>query len=192
MLINKKIYFIHIPRTGGQYIKGMLYNNFDNLDHNNYNRFYKDKESPHLTYPEYHEFINYIPVKHFTIVRNPLDRIISVLKIYNKFNEEKLDMIFKNQSSFDDFVNLTISNCNGNWFMPQVRFINHQTKIWKFEDKFNDEFYYWLFINLGLNVKIKEGDLSRYNKFKIKIDLTNKQKQFIENYYYQDYKILNY
>jgi hypothetical protein len=58
MIINQKIYFIHVPRTGGRFIRDSLIKNNYNVQLYFYNVFYKGKEIPHLTYPEYEQFLN--------------------------------------------------------------------------------------------------------------------------------------
>ena len=195
MIINKQIQFIHIPRTGGRYLTHLLYENNHYCTDNNYIHTFKDIETPHLSYPENVYFYYYTFSKRFSIVRNPVDRFISALRDLNKINEEKIDSIFKNQDSFDEFVNSARSIDSSNRFLPQINFIDHKTKLWKFEDKLENNFFKWLLDNF--NLKIIDKDYESV-KFKIKniymnnFVLNEKQKQYIKNYYYQDYKVLNY
>lgn len=196
MLINKNIYYVHIPRTGGRYISKIISDNYlceyYNFDEG---RLFKDKEVPHLTYPEYEEFLNYMSLKKFTVVRDPINRFISSLA--NSKFENQIETILKNQESFDKFISYSITDKQniGNWFLPQINFIDYKTKIWKFENGLDENFFKWLDNNFNLLIKHKNISPNFFiNKidYKFKVDLTNKQKEYIKNYYYQDYKILDY
>ena len=194
MIINKQIQFVHIPRTGGRYVNYVINQNNHYTVYEEYN-LYKDKEIPHLSYPNNSYFYNFTPFKKFAVVRNPVDRFISAITGFNKINEEKIESIFKNQESFDQFVNISRIMDASNFFLPQVNFIDHKTKLWRFEDKLESNFYNWLLNNF--NLKIIDKDYGSV-KFKVKTIFMNKfylnekQKQYIKNYYYQDYKILDY
>lgn len=196
MLINKNIYYVHIPRTGGRYISKIISDNYlceyYNFDEG---RLFKDKEVPHLTYPEYEKFLNCIPLKKFTVVRDPISRFISSLA--NSKFENQIETILKNQESFDKFISYSITDKQniGNWFVPQINFIDYKTKIWKFENGLKNNFFKWLQNNFDLLIQNKTASTEFFiNKidYKFKVDLTNKQKQYIKNYYYQDYKVLDY
>ena len=195
MIINKQIQFLHIPRTGGRYLTHLLCENNHYCTNNNYNHTFKDIETPHLSYPENVYFYYYTFSKRFSIVRNPVDRFMGAIKDSNKINEEKIDSIFKNQDSFDEFVNSARSIDSSNWFLPQINFIDHKTKLWKFEDKLENNFFKWLLDNFNLKIIDKDYESVKFKMKNIYMNnfvLNEKQKQYIKNYYYQDYKILNY
>ena len=195
MIINKEIQFIHIPRTGGRYLNYVLTQNNHHYIHDDYSRTFKNIEIPHLSYPENLNFHYHTFSKRFTIVRNPVDKFISALRDFNAINEEKIDSIFKNQDSFDEFVNNARVVDFANWFLPQINFIDHKTKLWKFEDKLENNFFKWLLDNFNLKIIDKDYESIKFkikNIYMNKFVLNEKQKQYIKNYYYQDYKILNY
>ena len=81
-------------------------------------------------------------------------------------------------------------------FTPQLNFLDYKTKLWKYEDGFGKNFFEWLknyfniHINKTKNLKKVFNDMD-YDNQKL-ITLTTQQKNLIHNYYYQDYKILNY
>jgi len=199
MIIDNRVYFIHIPRTGGRFLyKSLILNNY-NVQLNDFNITFKGKEVPHLTYPEYCQFTHYRPFKKFCIVRDPVDRFLSMIKDTWMLDEEQIDKMFKNQSNFDQMVNDICVNSNNNWFVPQNNFIDYKTKIWRFENKFNVEFTDWLSHNFDLKLnKLAVYYKQDYNKSNFpnnklnKITLNNKQIRYIKDYYYKDYKILNY
>ena len=177
MLIDNKYMYVHIPRTGGRHVRHLLINNCNSVEHYSYACFFKHKELPHLTHREYEEFLEYKIFKKFTIVRDPL---------------------FKNQDSVNCFINKEISNpLNfGNWFNPQIDFIDFETKLWNYENKFENSFFEWMLKNFNFEIKNKttEYSTSKEHDFKRKeqLYLNDTQKAFIKNYYYKDYKILGY
>jgi hypothetical protein len=121
-----------------------------------------------------------------------VDRFLSMIKDTWMLNEEQLDKMFKDQSYFDQTVNDICVNSNSNWFVPQNNFIDYKTKIWRFEDKFNVEFTNWLSYNFNLKLNKVADKLNFANSNLNKITLNNKQIGYIKDYYYKDYKILNY
>jgi hypothetical protein len=190
MIINQKIYFSHVPRTGGRFIKNTLIQNNHDVRSYFYNAYYREKEIPHLTYPEYEQFLNYIPLKSFAVVREPVDRFISMIKHNWTFNEAKINKMFRTQEDFNQTINGEILNASSNWYVPQINFINYDTKIWKFEDGFGEKWVEWMMNNFELKITefpIKEKDYAINN-----ISLNKDKIQYIKNYYYKDYKLLNY
>tara|TARA_R110001599_G_scaffold204194_1_gene401433 strand:+ start:434 stop:1039 length:606 start_codon:yes stop_codon:yes gene_type:complete len=201
MLIDKKLYFSHIPRTGGRHVRQLLINNCNSVEHYSYACFFKHKELPHLTHREYEEFLEYKIFKKFTIVRDPVDRFISSVQANSHFKNitnEGFYSLFKNQDSVNCFINKEISNpLNfGNWFNPQIDFIDFETKLWNYENKFENSFFEWMLKNFNFEIKNKttEYPTSKEHDFKRKeqLYLNDTQKAFIKNYYYKDYKILGY
>ena len=100
MLINKSIYFVHIPRTGGRYIKELIkFNNHicilgDYVQWNN-------KEVSHLCFPDYEVFLNFLECQKFTVVRNPIDRFVSAINSDVRLNEQTIDKMLMNQESLN-------------------------------------------------------------------------------------------
>ena len=188
MLINKSIYFVHIPRTGGKHVKELFaQNNYDFVlgDYLQWN----NKETAHLCYPDYEIFLNFLECQKFTIVRNPLDRFISGISDDSRFNEETINKILVSQSSLNMYLNNIIFHDLANRFTPQINFLNNSIKIYNYENGLKENFFEWIKDNFNLQLKDVTALTAGHN---FKIDLSNKEKQFIENYYYQDYKILNY
>tara|TARA_A100001201_G_C4003253_1_gene175210 strand:+ start:68 stop:646 length:579 start_codon:yes stop_codon:yes gene_type:complete len=192
MIINNKIYFIHIPKTAGRFLHETLQLNNYNIKNYNFNITFRGKETPHLTYPEYCQYTNYRSLKKFCIVRDPVDRFLSMATDTWMLDNEKIENMFKSQNYFDETLNNICLNGLTNWFVPQHNFIDYKTKMWRFEDKFNVEFTNWLLYNF--NIKITNvADKTNYINSNInKITLNNKQIGYIKDYYYKDYKILNY
>lgn len=110
MLIhNKKLIFIHIPKTGGSSIKQALFGKYiSSHDHAGY---YRDHHE--LCWNSYFKF---------SIVRNPWDRTFSIYNFYKNGNNPvnakiKISM---NEMSFEDFIHLY---SRGEW-LPGSSFSN--------------------------------------------------------------------
>ena len=201
MLIFKKnikpLYFVHIPRTGGRYLRDLFWNNNFLLNFYEYNQHFIDKEIPHLHYPFYNKFTNYGQIPQFTIIRNPIDRFISMF--YSSIVKDKLcinvDKIFKNKSNFERFIFEQITQINycTNWFLPQVNFINSSCKIWKFEDGFGVNFFKWLKKNFKIKIKNNVFDYQKLNyDFCKKNKLPNNSIDLIKNFYKLDFITFKY
>jgi len=195
VLINNKFFYVHIPRTGGRYITFLFKNNKYKCKFFQFNNYLQDPlkkliEIPHLEYPYYEPLYNFKNVHKFTVVRDPLDRFISMLSCLN-LKENEINTIFKNYDNFNEFVNIKITNNKSNWFVPQVKFIGYETKIWKFEDSLDQNFEKWLKNMYSFNFKNHKFEYHRLDyDHNTKIVLNKKQKSYIKKYYYQDYKIL--
>ena len=194
MLINKKIFYIHIPRTGGRFISHLFLKNDFNCEFHQFYNKYKDPlkktiEVPHLEYPYYEPLYNYKPISKFSVIRDPVDRFVSMLSCVNPTEKEIYD-IFKNQESLNIFINYEIIKTQSNWFVPQCKFISYDTKLWRYEDGLTDLFFKWIYDNFNISFKNKNVLYDKVDyDFNKKIKLSNKQKELIKNYYYQDYKI---
>ena len=193
MLIEERLFFIHIPRNAGRHVISLLINNTNKCEFYDFDKSIDGIALGHLHFPNYEKIFNYKNVIKFAVVRDPVTRFISTFSASSENNN--LD-IFNNQTSFDQFINKWRNKGGNNWFTPQVNFIDHKTKLWRYEDGFGENFFKWLknyfniHINKTKNLKKVFNDMD-YDSKKL-ITLTNQQKNLIHNYYYQDYKILNY
>jgi hypothetical protein len=192
MIIDDRVHFVHIPRTGGRFLRDSLLLNNYTLTHIDFVKLFKGKEVPHLTYPEYEQYSYNRYPENFCIVRDPLDRFISMVSDTWMLNEKKIDKMFKDQTYFDEIINQISLQNESNWFVPQINFINYKTKIWRFEDKLDEKFIKWLADNFNIKIIIKADKQQSVNSYTNKINLNNKQIGYIKDYYYKDYKILNY
>jgi len=89
---ERKLAFIHIPKTGGSSVAagifknyGINFSNYEGLDKIVADQFCATFELKHARFSEYPKAIqnNYIP---FAIIRNPIDRFYSQYGWYTKFN----------------------------------------------------------------------------------------------------------
>tara|TARA_R110002012_G_scaffold159237_1_gene320873 strand:+ start:101 stop:631 length:531 start_codon:yes stop_codon:yes gene_type:complete len=171
----------------------LLVNNTNKCEFYDFDKLIDGIVLGHLHFPNYEKVFNYKNILKFAIIRDPVKRFISTFSASSENNN--LD-IFNNQTSFDTFINKWRNEGGNNWFTPQVNFLDHKTKLWKYEDGFDKKFFQWLknyfniHINKTKNLKKVFNNMSYDNK-KL-ITLTNKQKNLIHNYYYQDYQVLKY
>ena len=115
---GERFFFIHIPRTAGRFIQeNMKQNGFeseqdiwDTID---------DVEITHLHREMYEEHLEVKGIPHISVVRDPLERYIS-LKSYTNTVYPK------------------------GWFRPSVEYVTENTHIWYFEDGFGDDFSSWI------------------------------------------------
>lgn len=179
---DKKIAFIHIPKTAGV----AVVNNFNmdiEGDHKNY-RYYKEK------YPGYYLF---------AIVRNPYDRLVSTFEFMKKYdleNPEKSRYQDHYKNGFDDLCTKLEQYDNGEWmnliFKPQHKFICDKNGksmmdfLFKFEDNFWERLYrlFGEFVEPKVYNKTEKGPWPEY--------YNKTTKELVYNYYKRDFEIFGY
>ena len=172
---GKRFFFIHIPRTAGRFLQ-------ENFKLNEFEpeqivwKWIDGIEIAHFHRELYQKHLNIKDIKHVTIVRDPLQRYLS-LKTHNYPDSE-------------------------NWLRPQVDYVTEETNIWKFEDGFDEKFSRWLSDVLETHIKIQELDSDHtYNdkgqrlfleykhpNYK-KIESTDEIVNHVKSFYQEDYKL---
>jgi hypothetical protein len=197
---QKKILFVHIPKSGGTTIEHHM--GAINNPNKGYKRNTNNKAMQHLTIEEYNalfddkRFDNYCK---FTIVRNPYDKMLS------EYYWTDLPIGYKDKHSFDYFLGAVsdiVINKNYNYtflhdhFTPQKEFITDENnniivdKIFKFEE-FNEvvEFVQMYYPNINTTVHNKIKTAKSKNS---RLTLNDKQKNIIYNLYEDDFILLGY
>jgi len=193
---NNSCYFIHIPRTGGRYVRALFHNTPGiECKYHRFDIIVDGKEVCHFHYPLYNDLSNVKNVPHITIVRNPIDRFFSLIR-----NIGDSDIIkFNSITSEDDFINfikfqLEVESFHNNWFLPQSKFVSNKTNIWKYEQGFNEDFFDWILDKTGIqltNKKVNYAHFENENQSEYDIDI-NKIKNYIKNFYHEDFKMFGY
>ena len=196
---NKKLLFIHIPKTGGSVIEEnihkktpeTLYSDFTNslLDFP-----YNQKSLQQQFYTTIYKFrdklsVNFDNIKIFSVVRNPYDRIISDLfwssLIKKDFTAGQVYNVIKNNYLYRD----DLDNHNE----PQYKFIVDENselikniKIFRTEtlNESNDELS--KFVDLNINIR-KEGINKDYSNYLNKDSIS-----LINIFYKKDFELFNY
>ena len=154
MIINDNVFFIHIPRTGGRYLKQLLYNNFNCKE-----KIIHDKIYPHWHYPIYLKIDNELNgnPKFFTVLRDPFEKILSQLKIEIKRDKNILDKL-KDRNYFFDYIEWqrSVNSYENNWYRPQCDFVTNNTYIWHHSLGFEQYFFNWLSDHLKLHIVNKQ------------------------------------
>lgn len=194
---DKKVFFIHIPRTSGRYIRDIFVENGYIPQFNEYVDTAFGFEIPHLFFPLY----NVLPVSeinHFTVVRNPLNRFKSCAKAFlwkynlpdDYFLKEKFTL-----ERFNLFVSETV-NDKSTFFLPQSTFLSEKTNVWKQEDGFENNFSLWckekhdIIIEVEKNKKVCSHKKQEYDFIKPKISEDNAK--VVKKFYERDYRIFEY
>jgi hypothetical protein len=186
---NKKIYFIHIPRTGGRFVDNLFQTNGYEKRNNNIVRF-KDLQWMHLHYKYLKDFTFFKNNFKFTVVRDPFARFMSAAKIemhvgyeYHGFNLKTVDDVL-------DYIHLQKfgPSWHNNWFRPQVDFIGDDVKVWKYEYGFKEDFL--KFIKDNFDIDLIWHDSLWSEPCKIHADLKNVEiiKEAVKIAYAEDYK----
>lgn len=198
-----KLYFVHIPKTGGTTIDTMFlsndimkliysheYNDKYLVGRCKYNNNFLLQHCP-LEYIIKNNYLNNITKSYyrFAIVRNPYDRLISSWAYYNK--------VFS--ITLNDFIN-KITNCSDKkssfyiFTLPQHKYI-YDSKLNLLVDKiiyferYNEELSNFL-NNRKINIKIfheNKTEHKKYNEYLTR-DMYNK----INDYYDLDFKLFGY
>ena len=199
---EKKIFYSHIPKTGGTSIIKLFYDNFKP----NIFYFRESKICDAFIFPTQHmhakifnEIINFKKITYaFTIVRHPIDRIVSEYYHANKYNNKP--------ENINDWFNeiylelLQNSSIYGNHFRKQTEFVNEKIKVFKFEDGFNKIIETILkdnnlLINNNYNIvhlRDKNEIIKNNVNLKKNVKFNSETVKKILNYYEDDFKSFKY
>jgi hypothetical protein len=197
--LNKKIFHIHIPRTGGRYIREIFQRNNYESHFNEYKIDFCGIEIPHLHYPLYLELNHIEESDHFTVVRNPFEKFKSALQLTIKVREysEEIYEKIKDKDWLFEFLDLEKKkhSYSTNFFRNQKDFISEKTKIWKIENELDEEYIKWL--NSNFNISLKKLNNIKYQKTTEELlssekDICPSVENLIKEYYDEDYDFFNY
>ena len=178
---NKKVLFIHVPKTGGSSIFKFLAEN--NLD--NWIRTCPTRHDPYFLILKN----NHINDKIFTfsVVRNPYTRAYSYFKHFTQVNNIS-------NLKFIDFLNF-VRNRQFTKLTPWVSYPQHHfvsdsigkfslSKIYKFENlkEFENDF----------NCKLEKINIGNYKKEEYNRDYNEECISLVQYLYYNDFKFFNY
>tara|TARA_R100001244_G_scaffold128027_1_gene98854 strand:+ start:269 stop:892 length:624 start_codon:yes stop_codon:yes gene_type:complete len=195
---KKKIFFIHIPRNAGRYVRQLFLKNKYEISYDNYSKEHSKCgiEEAHLHYPLY----DLLPVKNlpvFTIIRNPFNRIKKSLAQQLISDETQLEFPLK-EEHFYNYIedHRKYASYHNNWYRPQYEFLSSNTRLWKFDWGFKEPFCDWLNVTFDLNIVLEKINLD-YDRFPLdNLSIPSHIekyledfKPFVKKYYYQDYEL---
>lgn len=197
---DNKIFHIHIPRTGGRYIKEIFKENSYEIYHDDYEQSIYGISITHLHYPLYEWLEEVSDSNHFAIVRDPFTKFASaahcMIKEWYSDMEEHVYSALETKDGLAQFIeyHAATKRYNSNWLRSQHEFISPKTKIYKYEDSLGENFIKWFNNNFSDNIPHREysyfGDPKELEKNMIKENA--KIESLIKEYYKDDYKILGY
>ncbi len=146
---NRTIQFVHIPKTGGTSIRKLI--QFGGWKKDEKRFFTKEahylKSHPHHTKDVYNKMNSDLDVEFtFTIVRNPIERMLSeifyVIKGYEKLETTTVTrnsitphgIIHYMYAVFTDLIPKLGIGFDDNHWVPQHCFVDDKTKVFKFEE----------------------------------------------------------
>jgi hypothetical protein len=181
---QQRVFFIHIPRTGGRFIEyNLKKNGFEFDDHDEWDCI-RNVECAHWTKDLYHDYLNIDGIPSFSVIRNPLDRFVSL----------KSKEIYPKEWIFD-------RGALG-WYRPMVDYLEPHNNLWRFEDGFGDEFAEWMSNLLNMRFKLyqppmylkvgkpytKHSQLEYMHPDYRKIEVTPDIERYVKEEYHEDYQ----
>lgn len=194
---QKSVWFTHVPRCAGRSIKYLF------VKLNGYKRIlgssklYKGVEEMHMHLTYMKEFDEFNNNKKFAIVRNPIDRTISLMKAdfnINPYLDKK--SILENPNIFRVYLEeaFIYRGTKSNWFRHQSDFLDEETLVWKYENGFGKSFHTFLKNKLNINLQNQENvcvqtmPIDKKNIF----TLSKEHLKIIKEHYKKDFKLLKY
>ena len=184
---GKRFLFVHIPRTAGRFFEENLkLNNFE-VEQENVWKSVEGIEVAHFHKELYEKYFDVENIPHISIIRNPINRFFSSSIFIRRMYGNDIDELFEDPMYFHSLLQNFPLSQGINWFRNQVDYISNTTHLWKFENKFNDDFGNWVEKILKVPFKIYNVP---YNKLSTdegnKIVRSDKIIDNLRNFYRRD------
>jgi hypothetical protein len=196
MLLKKnknKIFFVHIPRTGGRYVTNLfMRNGFDFLFCDEFS-FFKGINQRHLHHNYLKNFSVYKNNKKLAIIRDPLNRFISAASVDMDTNRDKHKFKLNTVDNVIEYIKFQQErySYSTNWFRPQHEFISDDCFIWRYEDSFKKNFNNFIYKNFKVDLIVDEkiSPWKVYYDYCPKIKITKVIEKAVKMVYEKDYQI---
>ena len=153
---GKRFLFVHIPRTAGRFLTENFKSNGFELEDSFIWESVDGIEPAHFHRELYQKYLNADGIEHISIVRNPVDRFISTSIFLTRMYGNDIQEVMEDPMMFSSMIqNFPLSE-GANWFRPQMDFISDETRLWKLEDGFGEDFEQWLGEVLEMEIEIKK------------------------------------
>jgi hypothetical protein len=207
---GKRFLFIHIPRTAGRFIENTLLAQgweyevpqnitLTRLETLNVPGGMYDSvegiEIAHFHKELYEKYLDVENIPHVSIIRDPIDRFISASRFLTRYYKTFFNM---NDKEIQEYVenefesSLTVQQNDPrfpesvNWYRTQTDFLSNKTKVWKFEDGINDEFFKWISNVVGVNIKSNPNTAGWSDHPSAPLKKTEKIVRCVKNFYKKD------
>jgi len=195
---NRNIIFIHIPKCGGTSVENALFTDEEKTERNLFtlkghpkHDLYEQGGLQHLSAKKVKEITTdevYNNCYKFSVVRNPIDRLISQYNYTNQFIDFYSYLNLKpNNFSFSEYLNAISNKYHVHW-RPQHEFIYNDKQELLVDEVFKLE-------NIK-NGKLEEkigAKLPHHNKsYKHIESITEKDESIIKNIFSKDFELLQY
>ena len=153
---GKRFLFVHIPRTAGRFLTENFKSNGFELEDSFIWESIDGIEPAHFHRELFQKYLNADGIEHISIVRNPVDRFISTSIFLTRMYGDDIQEAMEDPMMFSSMIqNFPLSE-GVNWFRPQMDFISDETRLWKLEDGFGEDFEQWLGEVLEMEIEIKK------------------------------------
>ena len=153
---GKRFLFVHIPRTAGRFLTENFKSNGFELEDSFIWESVDGIEPAHFHRELYQKYLNADGIEHISIVRKPVDRVISTSIFLTRMYGDDIQEAMEDPMMFSSMIqNFPLSE-GVNWFRPQMDFISDETRLWKLEDGFGEDFEQWLGEVLEMEIEIKK------------------------------------
>ena len=160
---GKRFFFAHIPRTAGRFIEANLANNDCVWDESHMDTglgvmsVVHGVELAHFHRSHYEKYLDVQGIPHFSVIRNPLTRFKSASIYLKRTYGGNIQSILEDEFLFSEMIKNLPWDEAYNWYRPQVDFLRNNTKVWKFENKFGEDFASWLSDIVGIDLKFDDN-----------------------------------
>ena len=188
---TKRFLFVHIPRTAGRFLE-------ENFKENGFEPeqiLWKSVDGIEIAHFHNELYIKHFDdlgsIRHFTVVRNPVDRFMSCSIFLTRMYGDDIQEAMEDPMMFSSMLQNFPLTQAVNWFRPQIDFLTDDTNIWKFEDGFGSDFDEWMSEILGVEYTTKDVQYEKlaYGETK-KLKKTAKLVNNIMSLYRKDYEYL--
>lgn len=196
-----KIYYVHIPRCGGRYVKNIFEENEYNTLHNDWEQSIIGISVMHLHYPYYNYLEGVQESPKFSVVRDPFNRFCSSAFLTAMHLEENPEECFNSltdKSFLEDFIfyHSITDRYNSNWFRKQAEFLSDDVLFYKLEDGMNIPFIKWCNKSFSTNLVTNPNGFSysggELEQIENPLKQNKKLEEHIKDLYKEDYELLGY